>query len=385
MALDASPAYAQAKQTVILSQLALKDIKASYIPSIDANAGYTYQKTKTSPETPATTVDAFSFGGSVNMLIYDFGKTRSAARSAALKLRASEEDLRTQKSLIHYGLRHAVLEFLRAKDLSRVSTEEVKIFHCLLREMEERYDVGVVSQYAVTKSKADYSESLLRAVTASNGVLLAKVALNKALSLKNAPHFSVSEEGLETYEGMNISALMALASTNSPSLASLNAQKESASAYVDYTIASLYPSLGLSIQYNATENSGLLWNLVGAGQLTQSLLSQGKKMRAIDSAVANLRIARSRVAMEELDLSSKLTTAVLSSVKAMQELDVAKANLQNAEENLTVVRERFNVGKVSELDRSQAELALSKAKTNIANAKYNYLESQIAISQLIGR
>ena len=76
-----------------------------------------------------------------------------------------------------------------------------------------------------------------------------------------------------------------------PALASLRASAQGASDYVDYTIADLYPSLGLSIQYQATyDDSDLVWSLSGAGQLTQSIFCAGRKRRAIDAAVAQFRI-----------------------------------------------------------------------------------------------
>ena len=104
----------------------------------------------------------------------------------------------------------------------------------------------------------------------------------------------------------------------------------------------------------------------------------------IEAAVAQLRIARSKVAQEELSLHNSLITAVLASIRAQQQLKVAIESRDLAEENLRIVDERYSVGKASELERSDAQVALSSAKATVVSAKYDYYDSQILISRLIG-
>ncbi|MBR4616044.1 MAG: hypothetical protein IKO55_10605, partial [Kiritimatiellae bacterium] len=50
VALRASPTVFQARQAVILAQIAVRDVKSSYIPALDAAAGYTYTAAKVSKE-----------------------------------------------------------------------------------------------------------------------------------------------------------------------------------------------------------------------------------------------------------------------------------------------------------------------------------------------
>ena len=206
-----------------------------------------------------------------------------------------------------------------------------------------------------------------------------------ALGLENAPELEIEDGGIATYEGLGVAELMDIARTNSPALASLRASAEGASYYVDYTVANLYPSLGLTIQYQASyDDSTLLWTLTGAGQLSQSIFCAGRKKRMIEAAVAQLRIARAKVAEEELSLHNSLVTAVLASVRASQQLEVARQTLDMAKENFDIVSQRYEVGKASELERSDAQVALSSAKASVVSAKYDYYDSQILISRLIG-
>ena len=55
-----------------------------------------------------------------------------------------------------------------------------------------------------------------------------------------------------------------------------------------------------------------------------------------------------------------------------------------AEENYRIVSQSYDVGKASELERSDAQVALSAAKAAVVTAKYDYYDSQILVSRLIG-
>ncbi len=282
-------------------------------------------------------------------------------------------------------MRSACYALRRSEELRDVAAEKAAVYAEHRRQMQERYDAGAVNSYAVTKAGVDWSQAVLEAVTASNAVRTARAGLNLALGLADAPDFAIADSGIRTFGGFGVEDLVEIARTNAPALASLRAAAQGASDFVDYTVADLYPSLGVSIQYQGTyDDSTLLWNLVGAGQLSQHIFCAGRKRRAIDAAVAQLRIARAAVAAEELSLRNQITTAVLDSVRASQQLGVAIETRKMAEENYRIVAQRYDVGKASELERSDAQVALSAAKAAVVTAKYDYYDSQILVSRLIG-
>lgn len=385
VALAASPVAMQARQAVIAAQIAVRDAKAAYIPTLDAAAGYTYKAAKVSADADSTHDGAFGGQATLTWLAYDFGKSRAAKRKAVSDLIAAERNSRTVENATRFGVRSACYALKRNVELREVAAESAAIYAEHLKQMKDRYDVGAVNSYAVTKASVDWAQSVLQAVTASNAVHTSRAALNMALGLENAPELEIEDGGIATYEGLGVAELMDIARTNSPALASLRASAEGASYYVDYTVANLYPSLGLTIQYQASyDDSTLLWTLTGAGQLSQSIFCAGRKKRMIEAAVAQLRIARAKVAEEELSLHNSLVTAVLASVRASQQLEVARQTLDMAKENFDIVSQRYEVGKASELERSDAQVALSSAKASVVSAKYDYYDSQILISQLIG-
>ncbi len=385
VALRASPSVLKARQAVVVAQLAVRDAKAAYLPVIDAAAGYTYKAAKASPDADATHDGAFGGSASLTMLAYDFGKSRAARRKAVADLIAAERTARAAENTVLFSVRSACYALRRSAELRDVAAETAAVHAEHLKQMRDRFNVGAVNSYAVSKAAVDWAKAVLDAVTASNAVHTARANLNLALGLEDAPSFEIDDGGIRTFGGLTADSLMEIARTNAPALASLRASAEGASRYVDYTVANLYPSLGLSIQYQATyDESTLLWNLVGAGQLSQSVFCGGKKKRMIDAAVAQLRIARANVAAEELSLRNSLSVAVLAAISARQQLDVAIENEKLAKDNLDIVEARYAVGKASEIERSDAQVSLSSARAAVVTAKYDYYDSQILISRLIG-
>lgn len=384
VALRASPAVFQAKESVILAQIALRDIKSSYIPTLDAGIGYTYQAAKIDPDASTESDGAFGGNASLNMLVYDFGRTKASTRRAINSLISAERNAKTAENATRYAIRNACYALRRSEEMRDVSAEAANISKVHYEQMKARHEVGAVNAYAVTQASVNWAQDVLSAVTASNTVLTARAELNQALGITTAPEFAISDSTIKTYEGLGTEELMDIARTNAPALASLRAAAEGASAFVDYTIADLYPSLGISIQYTATHDGGLIWNLSGVGQLSQSIFCAGRKRRAIDAAVSQYRIARAKVTEEELSLKSQITKAILAAIRARQQLDVAMASQTMAEENYNIVSQRYEVGHASEIERSEALVSLSSAKAAVVSAKYDYFDSQILISKLIG-
>lgn len=382
VALMANPKLLQARQSVVLAQLAVRDIDSSLIPTLDASVGYTYSGSDVTGDWDDK--DGPIASGTLSWLLYDFGKTSAASAQALANLTAAEHDLRSAENGTRYGVRSAYFALRRAQELQVVAEESVAVYAEHYRQMEDRFSVGAVNSYSVSKSQVDFSNAKLSLVTASNNVKVARTSLNAALALIDAPELKLAEPTIANYTEKSVAELMGIAYTNAPTLASLKFRADGAKHYVDKTIADLYPNLGINLNYNGSYDDDWLSQLTGTASLTESIFSAGRKQRAIEAAVAQLRIARSAVAEEELALFNQLTTAHLNATRAMDQLNVANDTARLAQENYDIVAARYEVGNASELERTDAQVALTSAKANVVSAQYDYYDAQVRIANLIG-
>lgn len=388
IALVANPQIFQAKQAVVAAELAVKDIRADYLPTVDAAASYsrsTHNASKRGQSFHSAGSDKVAL--SMDLLLWDFGKTDAALARAVAQLLAAEKELAAAENLVRYNVRKAYFELRRSFELNTVAEQSVSQYRDHLEQMRVRRSEGTGTKYACTKAEVDYNNALLEQIRTANSVKTARAELNLALGFAESPDYRLGAAELGTFDE-SAEELLAIARESEPGLAALVAQEKAASAYVDKTVADLYPSLGLNVSATFTgEDLDMpkIWNFVGAGTLTQNVFNGGRNVRAIENAVAQLRIARSKVAAYEQELHSKITTAVLTLTRAKKQYEVALISERAARENFDIVTEQFNVGKASSLDRTDAQVSLTEARAASVTAEYDYLEAVAAIAYLVGK
>ena len=388
IALHGNPSILQARQKVVSAQLALKNVKADYMPTADFKTGYTRATNNTNPHSQSSaSAGKYTAGLSINLLIYDFGKTDAKVRKAAAELIAAEKDLIATENEVIYNVRKAYFELCRCIGLNEVATQTVAQYKAHYDQMRAKMEVGKGTKYDCTKAEVDWNNSLLASITTANNVSVAHSQLNLALGLAATPQYSVRESGMKVFPA-DVDELVKIARRDDPAYASLCASADAATEYVSQKICELYPDIGIDVgaALQADSNLGLpwLWNLTGAGTISQNVFNGGRNMNAIEDAVAQLRIARSKVAAYELDLYSKIREAVLELERAGKQYDVAALSSRSAWENLDIVTERFKVGKASSLDRTDAQVSLSSSRSSLVSAKYDYQEALAAIAYLVG-
>lgn len=388
VALEANPAVFQARQAVIAARLAVKDVRADYLPTVDGAASYTYQTGNDSSNGSfrnAGTQRGTSVGLSLDLMLWDFGKTDAKLEQAVAQLISAEKDLAAAENLARYNVRKAYFELRRCIELNVVSEQSVAQYREHFDQMLAKYDAKKGSKYDCTKAEVDYNEALLENIRTANNVKTARADLNLALGFAETPDYELGGNAMGAFS-QSAEELMAIAREREPGLASLIAQEKAASAYIDKTVADLYPTLGLNFSATLTDDDlamPKIWNLLGAGTLAQNVFNGGRNVRAIENAVAQLRTARSKVAAYEQSLYAQICTAVLTLERARKQREVALLAEHAAQENLDVVSAKFSVGSASSLDRTDAQVSLTTARAATVSAEYDYRDAVASIAYLV--
>ena len=380
-----APAVVQARQDVVQAQIALRSVKAAFIPVVDGSVAYTYASKNIDPHDTKWDGDG-TWGGNVslNWLLYDFGRTRASTRRAVAALAAADQAERAAENGAVYGVRAACFALRRTEELHRVAVETSESYRLHRDQTKDRFDVGAATNYEVSKAEVDYQNALLSEISASNAVETARASLALALGLAENPRIVLGNCSFPEMTN-DVGALMAVAATNAPALAALRAAADAAKDYVDWTICDLYPNLSFRLSFDAKgDSSPLLWNYAAVPAVAQTLFSAGAKNRQIETAVAQLRAARSKLAEAEQQLFNQVLTATLSADRARKSLAVAEAALAASKENFDVVSSRYDVGKASALERTDAQVALSSAEAAVVTARYDLQDTQILLARLIG-
>ncbi|MBR6022322.1 MAG: efflux RND transporter permease subunit [Kiritimatiellae bacterium] len=380
------PAVVQARQDVVQAQIALRSIKASYVPVVDGSVAYTYASANVDPHDTSWDGDGAWDGKlTLNWLLFDFGRTPARTRQAVAALAAAEQNERSAEIDAIHAVRAAASEIFRDRELLDVARANTAAYREHLEHTQARFDVGATVNYEVSKARVDAENARLAEIAAANALETARASLALALGLAENPDIDLDASWSVPEFADDVPALMALAREHSPALAALRAAADAAKAYVDWTICDLYPKLSLTLTFDAKgDSSPLLWNYAAVPAAAQTLFAGRAKTRQIETAVAQLRAARSRLAAAEQSLYNRLLSATLSANRARESLEVARAAAEAAQDYFDIVSSRYDVGKASALERTDAQVALSRARAEVVAARYNLLDTHLLLARLLG-
>ena len=388
IALRWNPSMVAAWQNLMSAGVAIHQAGAGQRP--DLSSSVRYSESSRGPEFP----DAWSnfsrenvtFGLSMTWTLYDFGQTKANRRRAVMNFIAAAESYRNTGIQQIASVRTAYFLLAQAEALYGVSQRSLEQYGLLLKQAELKLQIGTGIKYDVTKARVDYSNAELALINASNAVLVARAALNNQLGLATPASYPIESDIVISTNALptTVEELLELARESQPSLMVSRMQVEAASSAVDAAIAALYPSLsvsaGLSYAAGQAEVVSGNWGV----SLVQSLFSGWAKRNAVHQSVIALRTARANLAKQEQQMLNDVTSALANFEAAEQSRVTTEKLLEAAQENLDLVMKQFDLGMLSILDRSNAQLSFTQAAANRVNALYGFEIAKAKLYAIVG-
>jgi outer membrane protein TolC len=339
-------------------------------PSLSSNASYEYTDHKTQSGAPAIQHHFQSLGFQLSWLLFDFGRTPALAREAADQWLAAQADTRGVEIDVAFAVRSAYFTLLKQMHLRAVAEDTVAQFQEHLDQVHEFVIVGTRIPYDETKAEVDLGNAQLLLVQTEDAVLTAQATLANAIGLAETTDWAPEETETLPDEPPPFEECWKQARLTRPALAAAAARVEAASELVNARIASLYPSLGLGFGANwAGTSFPLPWSLQFGPSLSWIPFDGFTNLYTIDEAAASLRGSRAALAAIEQQAWLDVRTAWLAMQDARRRLDVTTLNVRNAEENVTLAQGRFDVGKGTTVELTDARQALVKARADDVQAR----------------
>lgn len=380
------PSVVEAAQTLAAATAQVYQARAAYWPQLNAGAGGG-RATSNTQGTPESSDTRKSYNGSVSLdlLVYDFGKTPAIVRQAYARQIAASENLRSARSDLAYVVRLAFYNLGKAGELTQVAADAVRQFKTRLDQVQAFQEVGRRTRYDLTKSDVDLGNARLTLIKAKNDESDARATLNRGLGLAEEPGYIPRPSEPTPYTLTSAAALMDLARRNHPGLRSLQAQERAANAAVDEAIASLYPEIGLQAKYGLTGGSfPLTWNWASSLQATLNLFTGHRETWRINESVAQLRAARTRVTARQQQIYQDIQNALNQLDSAQQRLPLTDLLVKQAQESVDLVGERYRLGAASAVEVTDAQVALTSARAEQVRAKFDYQAAVAQIKHAVG-
>jgi outer membrane protein len=385
IALKYHPAIVQAQQSFEIAKKQYQDAKSGYLPNANLNAAYRRQTNNVPGQKESNdSSDSYNVNASGDWLLFDFGKREAAVKQADANMRAAELLLKSAQNDVAYQARLSYYGLIKANSLESLAEDTVRQFQVHLDQVKTLFEVGRRIKYDVTKGEVDLDNAQLSLISAQNTVKTARAALNQALGLAEDPGYVVQEPEIKELT-FNFDDLWKTAQANAPVLLASRWREKGASAAVDQSIAGLFPSISLDGSYNwQGKDFPLTWNWAIGPSVAWTLFNGFRNVSGIEQSTANLKSFHAQRSQQEQQLYLDLKNAMAQLSDAKEKLSIIDLVVTNAEQNLDLISERYRVGLASSVEVTDAQVALTRAKSDRVQARFNYLSAVALIQHTIG-
>jgi outer membrane protein TolC len=434
IALQANPGLTEAQAAVRRAEAVVAEARSFQLPRLDGDAQFTLQGpipeftiTTPSPTPGAPPVErTIPFGRTFtkNFSItgtFDpdpFGRLRANTRAARRQVNVSRGTLYTTRNELVFAVQNVYLAALRSQELINVAREAVEAAREQLRVAEAQLRAGTAPEFDVLRARVQVQNLLQNQVTAEANFRRTASMLSRILSLNPQQRLELVPVALPPESDALVEATAMQAIETPPALAAPGAApgapiptaletalgeafssrpeiyrsewaRRAAEARVQFERRGRYPSLGLTagFQYNP-DQTGLAvqtktWSIIAnvTVPIWDAGLAQARTRQAradVAAAAAQLTAARDTVAEE-------VKIALEDLRDAAERRRSASANVTEAREALRIARVRYTAGLAPNVEVTDAEAALTQARSNEVNAAYDLLAALANLNRSLGR
>ncbi len=375
----------QAREDVALARSPL-------FPRVDLFASHTDLKSQ--PEAvfgpltaPTAQKDFNSYGFTVNQTIYDFGKTTSTLRASKYGLKAKEVDTFRTKNDAALEFIVAYLDLLESEKLVQVSHDEVDALKAHVSDTEALFSEGMITRNDVLQANVTLSDSQQRLLTAENAREIRASRVNSLLLRPLNEEVKAEEVSVGALPEVTLEDSWRMAEAERPELKEADAGIAAKQEEVKAVRAEYLPNIFVTGGYNYEENRYMTpdenWSVVAGVNL--NIFAGGATSAKVGKAKAEemaLKLSRDKL-LDRVMIEVK--SAYLDLQSARQKLDVAQQAVEQAEENLRLVRLRYQEGVGTATDVLDAVTLKTRADTNYWDGVYGVRRAEARLQYAIGK
>jgi outer membrane protein len=334
--------------------------------------------------------DRAAGGLSVSQLITDFGRTRNLVHSAQSQSAAQADRLRATSADIVLAVDEAFYQALSSQKVVEVATSTVASRQATADQVSALTAAKLKSTLDLSFANVQLAQARLLLLDARNAAAASMTQLNALLGSEANLQYTLSEDPTtEPAPPQDDEALVQLALKQRPDLLALNenaaAARQFASAERDLsrpTISALAATGGAPIRSDEFTSS---W--YGAAGVNLSIPVFNGFLFSARAREADLR---ARAAQEDVrglreTIAGDVRTAVLNAQTAFERIAVTLQLQSEASQALDLAQTRYELGLSSIVELEQAQLALTQAEIDAANAHLHYLTALSVIRYQTGQ
>ncbi len=393
IAMKRNPGVDEARNQIFAAEGRSTQASSAYLPQLSTTIQA--QRVHVTDLLPEDEDNVLSGALTGNQLIYDFGKTSGAISAANSQVKGAQAYLNSVGSDLVYSVKAAYYDVLAKHYLIDVANYQVDSYQKHYTRANEYFKAGVKSKIDVTNAEVELANSNLQLIQSKFGLKSSKVQLEKTIGtapndgkyLVKFPSYSIEDfsSTLSDIPG-SLTDLLQRASLQRPDLSQAQKQIDALEAFLTSAEGEYFPQVGLNGTYNTyeTDLSSLhdQWQL-GVG-LNWEFFSGFRTEGQVVEAKSNLRGARAQLRNIELLAIQEVTDSYHLAEEKRDSVFLADKILKLASENLALADERYKTGLGDMIEFNDAQLSLTKAKSNLVTTYFDYNTALASLDNAIG-
>ncbi|MCC4591018.1 TolC family outer membrane protein [Xanthomonas sacchari] len=396
MARNSDPQLASAESTRLYDKEGEVQARAALLPQINGSASLQRSHSEIERGTGelAGTSKSRSYAVQGQQTLVNFAqfsnlraqKARSLA--ADYTLDSANDDLIVRTSAAYFNVLVAIESLVAAETNEAAAKKQFDY-------ADKRLEVGLAPITDVHEARAEYDQARADTITARNSLqdlyqALTEITGQPVRDLRGLPEDFRPQLPAT---GGDIDSLIASALDKNPSLRSYQYQVQAAEASVSAARAGHLPTLNLSASAgrDATWGDGVSGsnspradsNTIGV-TLSIPIFAGGATQSAVRQALAQRDIAQDTYELQKRALDRNTRNAYQTVVAGISEIEARRLAVVSAQAAFDASQVGLEVGTRTVLDVVQNQRTLYQAQLAYAQARYNFLQNRLLLSQALG-
>ena len=388
----------QSKLNTEFNKVAYKQSKFDLTPSVgisNPNLGFSFGRGKdpvTNSYKDQNNMNfSFGFGASVNL--FNGFKDVNNIKKAEIDLLASIENVKTAKNSLAINIASAFLNVLYYKELKQTAIAQSEVTKQQLVKIKALIEAGSKPKGDLLEQKSQLAREELQIIQHQNSLDLALLNLAQMLDLKKLEGFDIAIPNLPVIKSneavLNYQEVYNKALTFRPEIKSKQYGLESAKKDLKIAYGNFLPKLSMSAGWSTNYYDVLKPKGIEVESFSDQIKNNAGKSLGFSltiplyermSKFSGVKRAKISILNKELELENtknallkEIQQARTGALAAMKKYYSSLASVEANEESFRYNQEKFNVGMLNEIDYNQAKTKLLNAKSDLLQAKYEYI------------
>ncbi len=333
-------------------------------------------------------VENFNFRAEVVQPVFNGGREIVGLKMARLGLQSSEKVFERARHETVYQVVRAYYGVALAGEYVKVADKAFDTTRHHLETAQKFFDQGMLVGSEVLLAKVRLEEVREMSIKAENGLMTAKAGLNLLMGRDQDEPVELAETLGPGEKPGELSVYLKEAVNARPDLEAMRINVRNLEAGIDMARTGYLPNINFIGRYELDDEHpfrgrGESYTLLGT--ISWNLFDGFLTTKKVSEARANYNAMDQMQEQMKEGVLFEVRQAYNKVVEAGQRIEAAAAAVAEGEEALRIIERRFEAGMTKTLDVLDAETALTRARTNLAQALYDYNVSMAGLSLAAGR